>query len=274
MAGPPVESVSPGFFTRAAAEQPLLTYFALAYFLSWLVFVPMAVFHLPGQWTILASFGPCAAALITHYLRTGNLRAFRLIGSIRRSVMAACLGIALTVLAYVIIPAVSAANPSKLNWSILISPAVYNYSTILGGPLGEEFGWRGYALPLLEKRFGPLTGCVVLGVLWAGWHLPLFLGRGWYTSPFWIYVLIVTGLSIIMGFTSNLAAFAVLPAILIHSMFNTVSRFLNGMFATVQPSTHMPFELVLALGGLGVGLVLVLLTKGRLGYRAEAAEIR
>ena len=113
-----------------------------------------------------------------------------------------------------VIPAVCTANPSKLNWSILISPGVYNYSTFLGGPLGEEFGWRGYALPLLEKRFGPVAGCAVLGVLWAGWHLPLFLSRGWTTSPFWIYVLIVTGLSIIIGFSSNLAGFAVAPAIM------------------------------------------------------------
>ena len=266
MAGPLVKSAHSGFCARAAVERPLLVYFVFAYFFSWLVFVPMVVFRLAPQWSILASFGPCAAALVTDYLRTGSWRAFRVVGSIPRSVAAASVGIALTVVAYVVIPGVSTANPSALNWSILVSPGVYNYSTLLGGPLGEEFGWRGYALPLLEKRFGPLAGCVILGVVWAGWHLPLFLSRGWTSAPLWIYVLIVTGLSLIMGFSANLAGFAVAPAILIHAMFNTVARFLNGLFGSMQPSTHLPFELVMALGGLGVGLVLVLLTKGRLGY--------
>lgn len=44
-----------------------------------------------------------------------------------------------------------------------------------GGPLGEEPGWRGFALPRLQQRFGPLVGTFVLAIFWALWHLPLFL---------------------------------------------------------------------------------------------------
>ena len=56
IAGSPVGAINPGFRAWAAVERPLLTYFALAYFFSWLVFVPMVVLQLPAQWTILASF--------------------------------------------------------------------------------------------------------------------------------------------------------------------------------------------------------------------------
>ena len=80
-------------------------------------------------------------------------------------------------------------------------------------------------------------------------------------------MLIVISFSFIVGFTANVARFAVAPAIVTHAMFNTVSRFLNGLFKDVQPSATIPFELVLAFGGFCVGLMLILLTRRRLGMR-------
>ena len=123
------------------------------------------------------------------------------------------------VLAFVVLPAVATVDPRQLHWGALTSLSVYNYSTLLGGPLFEEPGWRGFALPRMEARFGPLRGSVLLALLWAGWHLPLFWYPGWTTAPAWIYVLIVVGATLLLT------------------------------YGTDGPRVNMPFELVMALSG-------------------------
>ena len=150
-------------------------------------------------------------------------------------------GVPLMILAYVVLPGIMTADPRKLHWSILTSVAVYNYSTLLGGPLGEEPGWRGYALPRLESAFGPVRGSLLLGLLWTGWHLPLFFYPGWTSSPLWLYLVLMTGQSFILTHAANLAGFGVVTPIAMHATFNTVSRFLNGLFASTQPHARIPF---------------------------------
>ena len=56
-------------------------------------------------------------------------------------------------------------------------------TALYGGPLGEEAGWRGFALPRLQKRFDPLLASVWLGLIWALWHLPLHV-TGFYDQTF------------------------------------------------------------------------------------------
>jgi membrane protease YdiL (CAAX protease family) len=253
------------------ANRTLVMFFALAYAWAWLVLVPMVVFHARIEWTILASFGPTVAALVTHRVTRGSYRAFRCYSTWPRTLAATAGGVALMILAFVVLPGVTTADPRKLNWSILASVAVYNSSTLLGGPLGEEPGWRGYALPRLEAAIGPIGGSVLLACLWACWHLPMFFYPGWTRSSFWIYILILVGCSIILSYATNLAHFGVLPAIAMHAVFNTVSRFLGGLFVNTEPHPRMPFELVLALCGLATAGALILATRGRLAYRESSA---
>lgn len=75
-----------------------------------------------------------------------------------------------------------------------------------------------------------------------------------------------------MAFATNLSRFSIIPAIAMHLMFNTVSRFLNGLFTKVQPSTRVPFEMVMGMCGIGTAAVLVILAKGRLAYHAESGS--
>ena len=103
------------------ASHKLTVFFIIAFAFSWLVFLPMIVFHAGMEFTVLASFGPTVAALSTHRLATGSYRAFRIYTTWPRALSASAFGIALVVLTYVVLPGVTTANPHKLNWSILTS---------------------------------------------------------------------------------------------------------------------------------------------------------
>jgi hypothetical protein len=69
------------------------------------------------------------------------------------------------------------ARISMLIPSIWVFPYFLLYAIIVGGGL-EELGWRGYIMDKMEDRWGPWLGNLVLGVIWALWHLPLFFIPG------------------------------------------------------------------------------------------------
>jgi CAAX protease family protein len=259
--------------SQIAAAHPLWCFNVLAYGFSWSLFVPMALTgSLSPSVMVAGTFGPTLAAITTHRLGTASYQAFRVATGWLRVIAGATVGCILIVVTYVVIPGLIAADPRELHWGVLGSMGVYNWSTLLGGPLGEEPGWRGYALPRLEESVGPTRGALANAVLVAGWHLPLFLIPGWTSSPLWTYVLMQCGLSFILTFSVNTARFSVIPAIATHGMFNTVSRFLGGLFAGVQPRVQTSFDTLLASSGLGTALVLIFLTKGRLAHARVPAS--
>jgi membrane protease YdiL (CAAX protease family) len=251
------------------SQRPLVLFFVLAYAGGWLVFVPLVLLQGPLEWTALATMAPTMAAVITHRVTSGSYRAVRILAGWPRALAAGLAGVLLIAFAYVVLPGNTAADPSRLQWSVFASVSVYNYSTLLGGPLGEEPGWRGYALPRLEAAFGPVQGSIALAALWVGWHVPMFFYPGWVSAPLWIYALILLGVSFILTFVTNLARFNVLAPILAHAAFNTVSGWLAGFFAQTRPVVGVRFELVLAVCGLVISVVLIGATRGRLRYDAR-----
>ncbi len=91
-------------------------------------------------------------------------------------------------------------------------------STLYLGPLSEEAGWRGFALPRLQERFSALTSSVILGIIWACWHLPLYLVGP--RMPFYIYLPLVTVLSILFTWLYNNTRGSLIIAVLAHFSFN------------------------------------------------------
>ena len=134
----------------------------------------------------------------------------------------------------------------------------------------EEPGWRGFALPRLQARLGPLGGTLLLGVLWGVWHLPQYLVPTWaeesgglHPANVVLFLLMVLALAPIMTWLFNRTRGSVLLAILAHASVNTA------LLAVVNPlfpsAANDPVPAVLAFGV--VALALIAATRGRLGYR-------
>lgn len=106
---------------------------------------------------------------------------------------------------------------------------------------GEEVGWRGYALPRLAGRFGLPGASVVLGAVWAAWHLPLFLipGTDNYGKSFWAYLLAVTALSVAMAWLYWRTRGSLLITMLMHSAVNNTA----GIVASPASPTGDSFTL-------------------------------
>lgn len=145
-------------------------------------------------------------------------------------------------------------------------------STLLLAALGwsaimwaEETGWRGTLLPTLQTRVGPLAATFWVGTVWAVWHLPLLylIGMDWDEVGF--FTLQVLGLSAVMTWAYNRSQGVLVP-VLIHGIGNAT----GGWLLTAVPSmTANELIGVQAMGPLALGLLLVLMTRGQLGYHAE-----
>jgi membrane protease YdiL (CAAX protease family) len=145
-----------------------------------------------------------------------------------------------------------------------------------GGPLGEEIGWRGFALPRLQPRYGPLRGTLLLGLLWCLWHLPQFLtpiqgggpgtGLAKFLTNFSLFFLLVLALAIIFTWVFNHTRGSIFIAITAHASVNTPEAVLLPLFVGVSYTGL----LLAAASGFGVAaLVILFVTRGRLGFQAN-----
>ncbi len=108
-------------------------------------------------------------------------------------------------------------SPS-LGFSFLLVFLIYN-------GIGEETGWRGFALPLLRKNLGSLGGSLAIGIIWALWHLPLFHmpGSNQYGDSIILYVYLLTCWSIVMTYLVCKARGSIFVAILFHESINFIA---------------------------------------------------
>ena len=93
----------------------------------------------------------------------------------------------------------------------------------LGGPLQEEFGWRGYAFENLRNKYDALTAAILAGLMWGLWHLPLFFvprAEDYYNRPLWGLLLTTTLVGIILAWFYANTKGSIFAAMLGHTMFN------------------------------------------------------
>jgi membrane protease YdiL (CAAX protease family) len=145
----------------------------------------------------------------------------------------------------------------------------------LGGPLGEEPGWRGFALPRLQRLHGPLVGGLILGSLWALWHLPGFLvpqklPPSGTVMDFVRFAVALIALGYVIQFVFNNTGGSVLMTILTHASWNT---FESAVIVRAFPAPAVVGSyLNLTIAGWVLALALIAVTRGRLDYRQEAVQ--
>jgi membrane protease YdiL (CAAX protease family) len=288
----PVEPAAPRRGIKALlARHPLVSFFVMAYAFTWLVWAPWVLGEdgaglLPINISQTASgylnatailAGPTLSAFIMTATTEGREGVRRLLGRLVlwrvgfRWYLFALLGVPLIMLVGTMIYSGDLPNLGALGGpSYLLSYlGTYALVVVLGGPLFEEIGWRGFALPRMERLHGPILASVILGVLWALWHLPEFLVPTWAASSggggiLGITLFIVTAVTftIVITWVFNNTRASVLLAILVHTSIDAFTVPLGEIFPARAVSSALPF--IIGFGA--VGVVLIVVTRGRLDY--------
>jgi membrane protease YdiL (CAAX protease family) len=259
-------------------QHPLVCYFVIAYAFTWtydLLF--LVLFPLPDVLGRSAprDLGPSVAALVMTAVVAGKPGLKRLCQRLvlwRVNVvwyLFVALGVpAIYILGILLAPGALASftAPSLGRW--LLYPVLFLVIMVLGGPLFEEPGWRGFALPRLQERWGALAGAVILGLLWAGWHATEYLtpdfasaNGGLTVKGVSVFVLAAVSFSVIITWVFNHTQASLLIAILLHTFINWSQGLTSDLFPAAGFSETGP---VIAFGL--TALVIAVATRGRLGY--------
>jgi uncharacterized protein len=88
--------------------------------------------------------------------------------------------------------------------------------------IGEEIGWRGYALPKLQAGYSALVSSVILGVIWTLWHLPLFFNpdTSYSNTPFWVFLVFLVPFAFLYTWIFNSTGGSVLMIMILHAVTN------------------------------------------------------
>jgi uncharacterized protein len=230
--------------------------------------------HIPALLPILVGYGFVVAALVATAVTEGRegvrtlLRRFLIWRTGLRWYAVVLLGGAVIDLAAIALfvvlgaPAPDFAHPFA---SRIMPPGV---SLWLAAPLfllwgaitnGEEIGWRGYALPRLQGRHGALVASLVIGVVWAVWHVPKFLtaGSAQDYSP-WLFLVDTVAKAVLFTWVFNGTGGSLLMVTLLHASLNTSAVFLPILPAAVGDTRPT----LIAIGLRCVAAVAVVLATG------------
>ena len=264
-----------------------VAFFALALGSSWALWLPLAFqdtlgLAIPaGLGTlpmVVGAFGPAIAAVILTWRGDGTVRA--LIKSPldwRQHPKWYFVALFLTPAMIPVGSALYAASGGVLDLSVFVQrlpmyPVQFVFVLFLGGGQ-EELGWRGFALPRLQSAYGGTVASLVIGVVWAVWHLPVFAipASSQYGQAFLPYAVGVLGFSVLLTWLFNGTGGSVLLAMLFHASINASSTLYPIPIDVIQSSGFPDIVMFgMALATWVVALVLLFRDGRSLNLRREA----
>lgn len=273
-------------------QYPLVSYFVLAYLLSWLLWIPVTFVKDPPDalslLVLVGIWGPTVAGFIMTRVVDGKEGVKRLWARYRNWRV----GFQWYLVIFFAMPVLLAGGmaiytfqgnsigefePGAFPLALLMAiPAV------LFGPLGEEGGWRGFALPRLQDKYSAFWSSIILGILHTFWHLPLFWlpgGTPISGGPVTLvgvasFLSMVTIGTFVYTWVFNHTRGSMLMAVLLHLGFNTAGGILFAMFPDISEAAqyHIQWELGNIPGWIVVVLLLILFGAARLSRQPVSQE--
>ena len=258
------------------ARYPLAGFFALSILISWMFALPSLLFGLPFKpFQTAGAYGPLLAAVTVASSMGGDeLRSlFKRMTNFRFGLGWYLLAIFGYVLLYLLMVGLSGApvlQSLSEKWTLIFTlylPALF--TSYLVDPIGEETGWTGFALPHLQKRFSPLLAAVILGVVWAVWHLPAFFvpSKMGPFNPvnFIFFVLVSIFVRILWTWITNHANGSGISGILLHASSNAVSlALIPGLLPAPTPEQMASSSLILLGFQFLLAILILIFSRGRL----------
>lgn len=279
-------------FRAFVRRRPLIVFFVLANLLSWAAWTPYILSNnglgildfsfpvflgtsqfagvLPG-----AYLGPIFSAFLVTLILDGKAGVRQWVGRLFRFRVrwwwypASILGVP----AVLVVTALAVSDGRFQLPSIMVLVAYLPGLVLqmLTTGLAEEPGWREFAMPRLQQRFGPIVGTLILGPVWAAWHFPLFFSEwgGWPNVDVLTFAEFTAGcvaFSFVMTWVFNQTGESLPVAMLVHTGINNFfSIALAEMFPTLADRQYTSHIMLLA--SATAALVLLVATRGRLGHK-------
>jgi uncharacterized protein len=258
--------------TYMSARFPWL-FLGLTYGLSWAIWVPYILsgktVDSPVPALVIACSMPSLVGILLTHLTSGSARrddfwkrvvSFKLIG-LKWCTVIICLFPFLLVLGLLADKLLGGALPPLGGAEQTLSqPAalmLFIGANMIGGPLGEELGWRGFALDRLQNKWNALIASLILGIIWTAWHFPLFYikgtpqqGMGFGTFLFWLWSLQVVSLSVLTTWVYNNTHRSILSAVLMHFMFNSTYGIIQQDGHPLPPGTFAANTVTIAIAAM------------------------
>jgi uncharacterized protein len=216
-----------------ARRHPLTSFFALTYAVAWSFWIPLVILRdrLPGPLgfvlVLVGSLVPSTVAVLLIAILHGKRGVRNLLGRLLRWRIGLRWYLVLLVLPMLVpcalgLSVLLGGSAPRVDATIPIVLVMFVFSIFPGSALGEELGWRGFALPHLQTDRSALGASLVLGAIWGAWHLPLWL-TGTESHPlslFPAFVFTVIAASVIYTWMYNSTGGSLLIIVLFHAASN------------------------------------------------------